>query len=410
MEKIMNRPAQPLSGIRVLALEQYISAPYCTMLLADSGAEVIKIERTGEGDHRRKIPPFVEKDGVKKGAGFMAYNRNKKSVALDLHHPEGVEIYKALAAKSDVVVENMRPRSMEKINLGYEDLRALNPRLIYAAISGFGRLPGYQGPLSDKPSFDIVAEAMGGVMHAVGFEDKPPSWTIYGMADLYTGMVTAYGITMALFMRERTGEGQFVDSAMYDNMISLNERMIYLFSTAGQSISRGQLRNLYPRGAFKTKDGYIAINIPDDLTWGRLCRAMGRADLIEDSRCLSGTIRAENSDFLQPIIENWLAGLTRAEAVQAINAVGVPAGPVQTAEDIFADPHVQAREMLMTVHDPEVGDYQFARSPLHLSAAPKLPAEPAPRLGQHTRSILMEWLAYSPAEIDRLVQAEVIQT
>jgi crotonobetainyl-CoA:carnitine CoA-transferase CaiB-like acyl-CoA transferase len=399
---------RPLSGIRVIGMEQYMAGPYCTMLLADAGAEVIKIERPGQGDPRRAIPPFVEKDSLKKAGGFMAYNRNKKSLALNLRHPQGQEVYRQLAVKSDVVLENLRPGAMEKLGLGYEDLRKVNPRLIYAALSGFGRLPGYEGPYGNRPAFDIVAEAMSGIMHSVGFEDKPPSWTIYGMADLYSGLVTAYGIMQALFMRERTGEGQFVDSAMYDNMLALNERMITLYSLAGQSVHRGRLRNLYPRGAFKTKDGYIALNVPDDLIWERLCRAMGREDLIDDARSNSGTARAGNQNFLQPIIEGWLETLTREEATDRLNSIGVPTGPVQTAEDIFADPQVAARGMLMTIHDPEVGDYQFARSPLHLSAAPELPKSPAPSLGQHTRYVLQDILGYSGDQVAGLAKEGVI--
>ncbi len=399
---------RPLSGIRVIGMEQYMAGPYCTMLLADAGAEVIKIERPGTGDPRRAIPPFVEKGGVKKAGGFMAYNRNKKSLALNVRHPQGKEIYQKLAAKSDVIVENLRPGAMAKLGLDYEDMRKINPRLVYAAMSGFGRLPEFEGPYSRRPAFDIVAEAMSGVMHSVGFADKPPSWTIYGMADIYSGMVTAYGIMQALFMRERTGEGQFVDSAMYDNMVALNERMVALYSLAGQSVERGKMENLYPRGAFKAKDGYVAFNVPDDLTWRRMCQAMEREDLIDDPRSNSGTARAANSDFLRPIIEGWLATLTREEATERLNALSVPAGPVQSAEDLFADPHLEARQMLMTIHDPEVGDYQFARSPLHLSAAPILPAPPAPDLGQHTRPILETLLDYSPDQVDVLAAEGVV--
>ncbi len=401
---------QPLTGIRVIAMEQYMSAPYCTMLLADAGAEVIKIERPGKGDPRRSIPPFAEREGVKKAGGFMAYNRNKKSMALNLRDPKAREIYKKLIEKSDVVVENLRPGSVNKLGLDYDGLKDINPRLIYAAISGFGRLPGFEGPYGNRPAFDIVAEAMSGIMHMVGFEDKPPSWTIYGMADIYTGLVTAYGVMQALFMRERTGVGQYVDSAMYDNMLSFNERMIMLFSIAGQSPHRGRLKNLYPRGAFKTKDGYIALNVPDDLIWGRLCKAIGREDLIDDPRSSNGTVRASNSRFLQPIIEGWLAALTRDEAVSTLNEAGVPTGPVHTAEDIFADPQVEARQMLLTISDPEVGDYKFARTPPRLSTVPAPPTVPAPKLGQHTRSILESLLGYSSREVDELVGAGVIET
>ncbi|MDP6785686.1 MAG: CoA transferase [Rhodospirillales bacterium] len=401
---------RPLSGVRVIGMEQYIAGPYCTMLLADAGAEVIKIERPGPGDPRRAMPPFVEKDGAKKAAGFMGYNRNKKSLALDLRKPEGQTVLRRLIGVSDVVVENIRPGALEKLGLGYDAAKSDNPRLIWALISGFGRLEGYRGPYSDRPAFDIVVEAMSGIMNMVGFADKPPSWTIYGMADVYSGLVTSYGILQALFLRERTGQGQIVDSAMLDNMLSLNESMVALYGATGDSPTRGVPVNLCPRGAFQTRDGYIALNVPDNIIWKRLCEAMGRADLIDDERTNNGTARAKNHDFLEPIIEQWLAAMGRDEAVDTLNAAGVPTGPINTAEDIFADPHVEARGMLMPVSDPEVGTLRFARTPPHLSAAPTLPAEPAPNLGQHTRMILEETLDYSPDQVDDLVAEGVVQT
>lgn len=397
----MNRP---LSGIRVTGLEQYMAGPYCTMLLADAGAEVIKIERPGKGDPRRSIPPFVEKDGTRWAAGFMGYNRNKKSLALDLRSPQGQEVYRRLVNASDVVVENLRPGSMDRQGLGYEAMRKTNPRLIWAVISGFGRMPGFTGPYSDRPAFDIVAEAMGGIMHQTGFADKPPSWTIYGMADIYTGMVTAYGVMQALFARERTGEGQFVDSSMFDNMLALNEQAMATYSVSGQVVTRGRLRNTWPRGAFQTKDGYIALNVPDNTIWSRLAEIIGHPELVEDERSKTAPARSENAEFLRPLIEEWLTQRTRAEAVDALNAAGVPTGPVYTAEDIFADPHVEARGMLM-----EVDGVKFARTVPHLSANPQLPAEPAPKLGQHTREILEGMLDYSAAEVDSLIAEQVVE-
>ena len=399
---------RPLSGIRVIGMEQYMAAPYCTLLLADAGAEVIKIERPGVGDPRRSMPPFADVDGTKKAAGFMGYNRNKKSLALDLRSDDGRAVYRRLAAEADVIVENLRPGSVDKMGLGYADLSAANPRLVYAMISGFGRMPGKEGPYGDRPAFDIVAEAMSGVMHLVGFDDKPPSWTIYGMADIYSGLVTAYGVMQALFMRERTGVGQLVDSAMYDNMLSLNESMVALHSVAGQSPHRGQPRNLYPRGAFETKDGYVALNVPDERIWSRLCETMGRPDLIDDERSNSGTARAQNREMLDPIIEGWLKGLTRQEVIDQLNTAGVPAGPVHTAEDVFACPQVAARDMLVEIEDKEVGTYRFARTPLHMGAAPDIPTEPAPALGEHTRDVLEGLLGYSTAEVDGLAERGVI--
>jgi formyl-CoA transferase len=381
------------------------------MLLADAGAEVIKIERPGRGDPRRSIPPYAtDEQGRRVAGGFIGYNRNKKSMALNLRAEAGRQIYKGLVKVSDVVVENLRPGATDKMGLGYEQLRAINPRLIYAAISGFGRLEGYTGPYAHRPAFDIVAEAMGGIMNLVGFSDKPPSWTIYGMADVYTGLVTAYGVMLALFMRERTGEGQFVDSAMLDNILAFNERMVTLYSFTGESPERGRLKHLYPRGAFRCQDGYLAINIPDDLQWGRLCEAMGRADLKDDPRTVNGTARATNADFVRPIIEDWLAGKTRAQAVALLGEQGVPSGPVYTAEDIFNDQHVAARNMLVTVDDPVAGPRKYARSPLHLSSAPEIPAVPAPQLGEHTYPILRDVLGYDEAEIEQLLDQGVIET
>lgn len=401
---------RPLSGIRVTGLEQYMAGPYCTMALADAGAEVIKIERPGSGDPRRAMPPFAEKDGAKKAAGFMAYNRNKKSLGLNLRDPKGQEIFRKLALSSDVVVENLRPGSMSKIGLGHKDMRALKPELIWAIISGFGRMDGFRGPYSDRPAFDIVAEAMSGIMNVVGFADKPPSWTIYGMADIYSGLTTAFGITQALLMRERTGQGQLVDSAMFDNMLSLNEQMAALYSVAGQIPERGVPKNLFPRGAFQTKDGYIALNIPDNILWKRLCEAMGREDLVEDERSDSGTSRSANAEFLTPIIEGWLSSLGRNEAVDTLNGIGVPCGPINTAEDIFADPHVEARGMLMPIDDPEVGTFQFARTTPYLETNADPRCEPAPALGQHTREILEGLLEYSSDNVDDLAAEGVIQT
>jgi formyl-CoA transferase len=404
--RIMQRP---LSGIRVIGLEQYMSAPYCTMLLADAGAEVIKVERPGRGDPRRSIPPYAtHEDGRRVAGGFIGYNRNKKSLALNLREEAGRQVLRDLAKASDVVVENLRPGAMDRMGLGYEQLRDINPRLVYAAISGFGRLEGYTGSYGNRPAFDIVAEAMSGIMNLVGFADKPPSWTIYGMADVYSGLATAYGVMLALFMRERTGLGQFVDSAMLDNMLALNERMVTLYSFTGDSPERGRLQHLYPRGAFRCQDGYLALNVPDDIQWGRLCEAIGREDLRDDPRTVDGTARAANAAFIQPLIEGWLTDKTRAQAVALLEKHGVPSGPVYTAEDVFTDPHIAARHMLVTVDDPVAGPRKYVRSPIHLSAAPEILTNPAPKLGGHSLSILRDLLGYDEGETERLVDEGVV--
>jgi CoA:oxalate CoA-transferase len=399
---------RPLSGIRVVGLEQYMAGPYCTMLLADAGAEVVKIERPGKGDPRRGIPPFARKGDKKKAAGYMAYNRNKKSLAVDLRSPAGLEVIRRLAAISDVVVENLRPGAMDKIGLGYTGLRKLNPRLVYAMISGFGRLPGYESAYSRRPAFDIVAEAMSGVMNLVGFEDRPPTYTLYGLADVYSGLVGAYGILQALFMRERSGEGQLVDVSLLDSMLALNERMVAVYSVSGEEPRRGKTEHLWPRGAFQCADGYVALNVPDDGIWARLATTIGRPDLVEDPRSAHGTARAANADILKPILESWMADKTRAEVVDALNAAGMPTGPVYTAKDVFADEHFRVRGMLAEVHDPEVGPYTFARTIPHLSSCPEIPLEPSPPLGAHTREILEDLLGYTTREVEGLAADGVV--
>jgi formyl-CoA transferase len=399
---------RPLTGIRVIGLEQYMAGPYCTMLLADAGAEVIKIERPGKGDPRRGIPPFATRGENRKACGYMAYNRNKKSLALNVQAPEGQEVLRRLAAESDVVVENLRPGAMDKIGIGYEGLKEVNPRLIYAMISGFGRMPGMETAYSQRPAFDIVAEAMSGVMDLIGFEDRPPTFTLYGLADVYSGMVAAFGITQALFMRERTGEGQLIDVSLLDNMLALNERMVALYSVSGKAPKRGKPEHLWPRGAFKCSDGYVALNVPDDGIWARLANAVERPDLVDDPRSKDGTSRADNADFLQPILEDWMADKTREEVVNALNEAGMPTGPVYTAEDVFADEHFHIRGMLTEIEDPEVGPYTFARSVPHLSAAPDIPLNPAPALGDHTREILEGVLGYETERVDQLAAQGVV--
>ena len=406
----MTDSGRPLAGVRVVALEQYMSAPYCSLLLADAGAEVIKIERPGAGDPRRSIPPFVEKNGVRMGVGFMAYNRNKKSLALNLKSDEGRDLYRALVTKSDVVVENLRPGSIDRMGLGYEALSEADPGLIYAAVSGFGRLPGREGPYGDWPSFDVVAEAMGGVMHMIGFADKPPSPSIYGMPDLYAGLAAAHGVTMALYRRTVTGRGQFVDSAMYDGVLSLNERMVSLAANTGARPRRGDPPGFYPRGPIPVSDGYVAFTIPDDIMWRRFCRMLGRPDLLDDPRLDSPDARTENRALLDEVVRPVFARLTREEAVRRLQEVGVPAGPVQTSEDLLQCPQLEARGVRVTVDYEGLGELQFVRTPLLTSDAPDVPVNPAPTLGRDTRQILTDVLGLPDAEVSRLAEEAVIGT
>lgn len=399
----------PLDGVRVIALEQYIAAPYCTMWLADSGAEVVKIERPKTGDPRRNYPPVIEDaQGNKTFGGFVSYNRNKKSLALDVQSQKGKDIYKELVKRADVVVENLKPGTAEKLGLGYEALEKVNPRIIYAAISGFGRLRDFEGIYSERPVFDAVVQGMAGIMDLIGDRDGPPLLGLPGLADLFTGVVTAYEIMLAVFMRERTGEGQFIDASMYDNLVALNERAIMLYSLTGEIASRGKERLQAPMGAFKVKDGYVALITPNEVMWSKFCEALKRMDLIDDPRTATGPARAKNEDFVRPIINEWMAARTKEEVIALLDKHGVPVGVVQNSEDLVKCPHLRARRMLLEVEDPVAGKMLLARSPVRMSKTEEVPGRAAPRLGQHTEELLAE-LGYDDQSIHALRKEGVIE-
>lgn len=400
----------PLEGIRVLAVEAFIAAPLCTMWLGDLGAEVIKIETPGKGDPRRAFPPMMRNDqGDKISGGFMAYNRNKKSLTLNLKDEEGRRIFKELIKRSDIVVENLKPGTMERLKLGYPELRELNPRLIYAALSGFGRMEKLQGPYSDRPAFDAVIQAMAGIMHRIGEENGPPLLAVAGTADRVSAITAGYAILLALFMRERTGVGQFVDVAMYDSVLVLNETAMYMYSMTGTVLTRGKEELYAPVGGFKVQDGWIGIIITNDDLWGRFCRAIGRPDLFEHPLCKGTTVRATNyNSFLKPIVDDWMASHTKEEVVEILLSHEVPVGIVQTSEDLYRCPQVEARHMLVEVDDPAAGKRKFVNNPFRFSDTPEKPPVRPPRLGEHNREILSGLLGYSDTEVDRLQQAGVL--
>jgi crotonobetainyl-CoA:carnitine CoA-transferase CaiB-like acyl-CoA transferase len=401
----------PLEGIRVLGLEQYIAGPDCTMWLADQGAEVIKIERPGSGDPRRNYLPEVEdKDGNKAYGGFEVFNRNKKSLSLNIQSEKGKALFKELIKHTDVIVENMAPGTIEKLGLGYDVLKEINPRLIYAAISGFGRLDELKGPYSNWPAFDPVIQAMAGIMDLIGEEGKPPLWGFPGLADMFTGVVTGYAILLALFMRERTGEGQFIDSSMYDSLVALNEMGIMTYSFSGEILSRGSvLRFQAPAGAYQLKDGsYVAFLAANDFIWKRFCKAIEREDLIENPKTATGPERVRNKDFLEPIVQEWMVSRDRKEVVGTLLRNGVPVGPVQNAEDLVHCPHLKARQMLVQIEHPIAGKRVYAKSPIRMTKAKDVPTRPSPTLGEHTDAILKDLLNYDNGTIQGLRNEDVI--
>ena len=389
-----------LSGLRVLDLSRMLSGPYCTMMLADHGAEVIKIEDRS-GDTSRSNGPFRDDDPAHDWAGyFVSLNRSKKSVVLDLKTEAGKADLRALVATADVLVENYRPGVMERLGLSYEGLAAINPRLVYAAIRGFGDPRTGISPYADWPSSDVVAQAMGGLISLTGPDAATPTKVGPGIGDVFAGALMSFAIMAALRQAEATGRGQFVDVAMYDAMISLCERAIYQHdfdgSVPGPEGNGHPL--LAPFGVFPARDGQIALGIVDDAFWLVLADVMGKGDLATDPRFATRAARRAHAGMLNPMVAAWTASLSKAELAQRLGGK-VPFGPVNTVADIFADPHVAARGMIANVAhaEGELRPWRVAANPLHFSTHPTpAPRTPA-RLGAQTAS---DFLPSASAALD----------
>ena len=393
------RSTKPLEGVRVVEVGQYIAAPYCAMLLADQGAEVIKVERPDGGDPRRGYDPLVERGGKRTSGGFVPYNRNKKSVTLDLSTEPGGKVFRRLLRTADVLVENLRPGALDRAGLGVEEIQRINPRLVYCAISGYGRAPGFQGPYSDRLAFDTAVQAMSGIMSVVGEAGGPPSPSVFGFADVYTAVFGAAAICMALFARERTGRGAFIDQAMYDACVSLLDRSLFLYGLTGHVPSRG-VDEYAPLGALRASDGHVAVVIPTDDMWRRFCAAIERPDLLDRADLSTVLLRSKHfPDVVRPEAEAWTRVRSRAEVVARFAEHGLPAGEVQTVDEVYACPQVDARGLLLEVDDPAMGRVRVARTPLLSPEWDGVPAGPSPQLGEHTDEVLGALPGVGPAEI-----------
>jgi formyl-CoA transferase len=394
---------RPLDGIRVLAVENFVAAPIATMWLADAGAEVVKIEEPGKGDQSRAMAPYrPDESGKQQGLSFVRTNRNKRSVTLDLKSEDGKRVFRELAAQADMVVENLRPGVMDGLGLGWSALSALNPRLIYVAISGFGHRDTLPSPYTDHPAFDIVAQAMTGLMYRPQRPDDAPIYMGFSLADIQAGMVASQGALLALVQRGRTGKGQKVDVSLYDAALVMNELPVTLYSATGQKAKPGVHAVTAPFGAYKTADGYIVIAVLGEPIWRRFAQAIVMPQLVEDARFADGVKRNTNLAALNECIAPWLAARTRRQAVDALVAAGVPASVVNDVEDIFECPHLAAREMLVTLADPVWGEVQVPGNPIKLSAVPSIPTEPPPRLGEHNADVLGRWLGYAESDVAAL--------
>lgn len=402
----------PLSGIRVLSNEVQVAGPYCSMTLADRGADVIKVERPKYGDSAREGAPVLKNDEGERVSGyFMRFNRNKRSVTLNLKDSQGKAIYKELAKQSDVVIDNLRPGVMDKLGLGYENLKPLNSGLIYVSISGFGTMPELKGIYAGRPAYDIVAQAMGGLMFTCGQEGGPPTWLGIALGDLYSAALAVEGVLFALFERSRTGKGQYIDVSMYDAIVSLAERSITAYSLTDHILERGVEPFIAPWGPFQTQDGWIALIVPTERDWSRFCEAMERPDLVGmEGKTDSGPARAKNmrDGFLKPIVEGWIASHTTQEVVDKLLAQGLPVGPVQNAQEIFECPHLAARRALIEVEDPVAGKVKLVGPPIKMSNQMAPIAQAAPRLGEHNAEILRDLLGYTPEQIQELEGSGVL--
>lgn len=400
---------RPLEGIRVLTVENFLAAPYCSMWLADAGAEVVKVESREGGDMARMTSP-VRKDaeGNPRGLSLLRANRNKKSITLDLKHPEGKETFMELARQADIVVENLRAGVMDRLGIGYAELSAVNPKLIYVAISGFGQKHILPSPYIDYPAFDIIGQALSGLMNRPERQGERPTYLGFSLADIEAGILGAYGATLALIQRGRTGKGQLIDISLYDACLILNEISVAMYSGQKTKSQPGLHAVTAPFGSYETKDGYIVIAVLGEHIWHRFCEAIGMPELRDDPRFKDGVSRNRENTALTACISPWLLARTRREALDALLAAGVPAAAVNDVEDTFDCPHVAARDMLVTLDDPAWGKVQVVGNPVKMSDVPPIEARLPPALGENTDEVLESWLNADPARIAGLRARQVI--
>lgn len=384
-----------LEGLRVLDLTRVLAGPYATMVLADLGADVVKVEMPGTGDDARAYPPHVAGES----AYFMSLNRNKRSLALDLKNPAGRALFLALAQQADVLVENFRPGTMARLGLGYDELAERNPRLVYPAVSGFGQT----GPYGPRAAYDAVLQAMGGIMSITGPEGGPPTRVGTSIADITAGLFSAIGILAALHKRAETGEGQMVDVAMLDCQVAILENAIARYAATGQA--PGPMGNrhpaIFPFEPFDTSDGQLMIAAGNDALWAKLCGVIGRPELATDERFATNPLRHQNYASMRAILAEALAQRPTAAWQRDLDAAGIPNGPINNVADVVHDPQVRAREMIQEVEHPVAGRTLLPGVPIKLSATPGSIRRPAPRLGEHAAEILADWLGYDADEVAR---------
>ena len=394
--------AGPLEGLRVIDLTRVLAGPFCTQSLGDLGAEVLKIEAPGGGDETRRFPPFIAGESHY----FLGINRNKKSLVIDLQQRQGADILRRLVAGADILVENYRPGVMDRLGLGYEALAAINPRLIYCAISGFG----LTGPLRDKPSFDIVTQALTGALSINGERGHMPVKLGIPLGDMVGGIFGPMAILAALHERHQTGRGRLIDISLYDGLIGMLGYFAQLaFITGEDPPPMGSSHpNIVPYGSFPATDGSIIIAVLSESFWGKLCDALERPDLAADPRFLTPTLRRDNRDECDRLIAEVTRTRSVAEWEARLAKFDVPHAPVLGVTAALAHPHAAAREMVVDAEHASAGRLRLAGRPIKFPGAPQRPSTAPPILGQHTALVLRDELGFSEAEIAQLRAAGVI--
>ncbi len=395
-------PSSPLDGIRVLDLTRVLAGPYCTMMLGDLGADVVKIEPPGRGDDTRHWgPPFVGGES----AYYLCVNRNKRGLTVNLKTEAGREIVRRLARRADVLAENFKAGSLAEWGLDYASLSTLNPRLVYLSITGYGQT----GPGRDRPGYDLVIQAEGGVMAITGPEDGPPSKVGVAIADLTTGMMAAQAVLAALFHRERTGQGQWIDLALYDTQLAWLANVGSSHLVTGEPALRygNAHQSLVPYEVFPTADGYLALGVGNDGQFSRLCEVLGHPEWAADARFQANPDRVAHRGELAPLLRDVFRQRPTDAWLAALEGTGIPCGKVNSVAEALSGPTVEAREMVVSVPHPTAGAVRLVASPLKFSATPTSIRRAPPLLGEHTTEVLEE-LGYRPERIEGLRQAGVI--
>jgi len=395
----------PLSGIRVLDLSRVLAGPYCTMVLGDLGADVIKVE-SPEGDETRGWGPPFAGEARGESAYYLCVNRNKRSIVIDFKTEEGRAILHELVKQSDVLVENFRPGTLARFFLDFESVSVINPRLIYCSITGFGQ----SGPLSDKPGYDFMIQAMGGLMSITGEQDGEPMKVGVAVADLFAGQNAVIAILAALQAQTQTGKGQHLDISLFDSQLGMlaNVASNYLISDTLPKRYGNAHANIVPYQSFQASDAWFVIAVGNDRQFAKLCGVIGNSDLARDPRFALNSERVKNRDELVDLLKPIFLNKTASEWLSALDATGIPCGPINTLDIVFSMPQVEAREMLIDVQHAAIEDLRLVGSPLKFSKTPVEYKLPPPRLGEHTEDILTELLRYSSEKIIDLKESGVI--